>query len=202
MYAWIISPHSQQQQSNVKKEFSNPDLQLQGLATGEWSSNPLVLALLLDTEGGVNRSEMKTATAFLHPTALYLQPHWPPLILSGRKTVELRSSPLTNKLEGAADEGKWLVVGLVAKEKMYGVARFVGSQLLDKAQWTATEMQHKAALDTLHGEDRPKWSTCNWYHAWSIIDVLRFTTPVPLQRYAQTEFIPRGSQGQQQNGCD
>ncbi len=46
---------------------------------------------------------------------------WLEHILSGRKTVELRTQTLRHKLAAASEAGKWLVVGLINDQTMYSV---------------------------------------------------------------------------------
>ena len=111
---------------------------------------------------------------------------WLEHILSGRKTVELRTQTLRHKLAAASEAGKWLVVGLINDQTMYGVARFTTTKHLGAAAWSSEQMQHNSALDTLPEHERIAYKAGHWDHAWGISDVLRFPTPVAVGVSSQT----------------
>lgn len=93
---------------------------------------------------------------------LLIRPPWIDLILSGRKTWEMRS-------RDTAHRGEFLLIqsgsGLIV-----GQANLVGTQKLHPAQFGQTKRHH--CVDDLALLNR-------WCYAWILEDIQKFDTPIP-----------------------
>jgi hypothetical protein len=100
-----------------------------------------------------------------------VQSQWAELIVSGQKTVELRSYPLNsqknyraNRLIAIYDSGRHAVVAVV---------RFSHSVALDQVTFTSLLHQHHYTSP---------FSQCPWRHGWFISRCLPLQNPVPFPR--------------------
>lgn len=97
---------------------------------------------------------------------LVIKPEWLEIILSGRKTLEIRGKACTDKV------GKqvWLCASRTAM--VTAKATVTGSRPLSKEEWESTRSQHLVPGDRLYG---------NRTHAWSLEAVQR-VVPIAIVR--------------------